>query len=262
MKNILSFYRKVKYYFYLKNYFLIHNYSFSFPKIIDESEIISWKFSLINLKNLTSKLEDEIQNDIILKKADEIIEHEFNLLGYNYFKNKSEFNFSSYKNINWHYDPSSDSHFDKDVWYRDLYKKINDNVDIKYPWELSRFQHLILLGQAYKSSNNEKYTNEFVNQIIDWIENNKINFGINWSCTMEIGIRASNWLIALLYFIESPKIDSFFLKRFLRSIYEHGNHIKNNLENLQTYTSNHYAANVLDYFLFPYLSESYKKISG
>jgi hypothetical protein len=61
-------------------------------------------------------------------------------------------------------------------FYRNIRYCHLKGVDVKVPWELSRFQHLIILGQAYVLTNNEKYSTEFINQINDWIENNPIGF--------------------------------------------------------------------------------------
>ena len=59
-------------------------------------------------------------------------------------------------------------------------------MDIKVPWELSRFQHFTILGQAYILSKEEKYAQEFVNQVTDWIEHNPVGFGVNWACPMDV----------------------------------------------------------------------------
>ena len=122
-------------------------------------------------------------------------------------------------------------------------------IDIKYPWELSRCQHFILLGEAYALTKDEKYAIEYRNQILDWINNNPVRYGPNWSYTMEVSIRIANWLVALLYFIYSSSLDDHFLLRLMASVQEHGYHIGNNLENLQAFTSNHYVANLSGLFI-------------
>jgi len=66
---------------------------------------------------------------------------------------------------------------------------------------------------------------------------------------MEVGIRIVNWIVALMYFVDSDEIDDEFLQLICNSAIAHGSHIYNNLENLQTYTSNHYAANIAGLFI-------------
>ena len=126
---------------------------------------------------------------------------------------------------------------------------------------MSRFHHLILLGQAYAYTNQEKYTLEFINQISDWIESNPIRYGINWSNTMEVGIRVANWTIALLYFQKSCHLTKDFLKQYLKSIQEHGNHIYKNLENLQPINSNHYIGNLFGLYILSSICPSLKDSS-
>ena len=53
------------------------------------------------------------------------------------------------------------------------------------------------LAIAYRFTKDEKYVIEIKNQIIDWINNNPYCCGPNWVCAMDVGIRASNWLVAL-----------------------------------------------------------------
>ena len=246
----LSFYRKVKYFFYLKFSFIFRNFNFFKVNRSNLEKIKGWRKSLINNKSLLQKIEVDFNEDVVRLNAKKIVNHEFYLLGINYFDNNNLISDdSNYKRIDWQFDPSSKTYFDKDVWYRFASKDLPIAVDIKYPWELSRFQHFIILGQAYRITKDELYAKEYKNQILDWINHNKVKYGVNWSCTMEVGIRVSNWLISLLYFIESPEIDDIFLNKLLDSVFQHGNHISNNLENLQTYTSNHYVANISGLFI-------------
>ena len=75
-----------------------------------------------------------------------------------------------------------------------------------------------------------KYAEEFANQITDWIKNNSVGFGVNWSCTMDVAIRAANWLVAKEHFSEEGLIPDNFWNEFYTSIYEHGKFIIKHLE--------------------------------
>ncbi|MDH5763414.1 MAG: heparinase II/III family protein [Nitrospinota bacterium] len=127
-------------------------------------------------------------------------------------------------------------------------------VDIKVPWELSRMQHLTQLARAYSLAVNgvkgayppEKYSNEFRNQILDFISSNPPRFGVNWHCPMDVGIRVSNWLVAYdLFKAEGASFDANFEQAFKNSVYDHGLHIIQNLEWNPTLRSNHYLADIV-----------------
>lgn len=129
-------------------------------------------------------------------------------------------------------------------------------VDVKVPWELARMQHLPQLAWAYGETKEEKYVREFQNQILDFIATNPPRFGVNWSCTMDVGIRIANWLITYdlmqCYGASfSPEFETFFIS----SVYDHGKHIIHHLEWMPTFRSNHYLANCVGLlFVGAYLS--------
>jgi Heparinase II/III N-terminus/Heparinase II/III-like protein len=139
-------------------------------------------------------------------------------------------------------------------------------VDIKIPWELSRMQHLPQLAWAYGLASQgvegtqpaEAYSNEFRNQILDFIATNPPRFGVNWHCPMDVGIRVSNWLVAYDVFkAQGAAFDPEFEQVFKNSIYDHGLHIFQNLEWNPTLRSNHYLADITGLlFVSAYLPRS------
>lgn len=142
-------------------------------------------------------------------------------------------------------------HFDFKTGYRwnpkKFYKEIEipyGKADIKVPWELSRFQHAAVLGQAYWLTGDEKYTEEFVRQVEDWIDRNPPKFGVNWACTMDVAIRVANWILGFYFFKDSKTLTDDFLVKFLKSLLIHGRHIMANLEN-KGITNNHYLADLV-----------------
>ena len=149
----------------------------------------------------------------------------------------------NYEPINWHVDFISGYMWSESIWYKNIRYGLKHGMDIKVPWELSRFQHLITLGQAYVITGDEKYSLEYIYQITDWIENNPPRFGVNWRCTMDVAIRAANWILSLSFFKNSKLITNEFLFYFIKNIYVHGKHIINNLE-YGLITSNHYLSDI------------------
>jgi len=220
-------------------------------KELSLKSIEEWRITIKSFSNFPFLTNSAMHKDDAVSKAERVLNHQFTLLGKEYFKQK--------QNIDWHYDPSSGLKLPENKWYRSIRKHLPKGVDVKYSWELSRCQHFILLGQAYQITKDERYAIEFRNQITDWIEKNPLNYGVNWACTMEVAIRISNWLIALIYFTDSLHLNNVFLKNLLASVFEHGNHIKNNPENLQTYTSNHYVANISGLFILSLMIPAHRK---
>jgi hypothetical protein len=91
----------------------------------------------------------------------------------------------------------------------------------------------------------EQYALEFRSQVLDFIANNPPRFGVNWKCTMDVGIRVANWLVSYdLFRAYGAKFDGEFDKVFMRSVYEHGLHIVNNLEWGESLRSNHYLSDI------------------
>ncbi|MED2785249.1 alginate lyase family protein [Bacillus thuringiensis] len=173
----------------------------------------------------------------IIEDAELICCHVFNLLG----SGEKELG----KKIPWNEDFKSGF-----IWENEFYRDIkiidlNNNADVKVPWELSRFQHINTLGKAYWITKDARYAKEFQNQIIDWIEKNPVELSVNWACTMDVAIRAVNWIEGYQFFKDCKEIGQEFWVIFHKSIYQHGKFIFNNLENKGDYTGNHYLSNIV-----------------
>ncbi len=191
----------------------------------------------------------------IIKSADNLCDHKFDLLG------SGKINLG--KDINGQCDFKNGFIWDNKKYYKDIeIVNLENKADIKVPWELSRFQHLLTLGKAYLYSNkNNKYSKEFVEQITDWIAENPPCFGVNWACTMDVAIRAVNWIWGFCFFKDSENITDEFLLNFLKSIYCHGEFIMENLEWSDKYSSNHYLSNIVGLLHIGVMFPEFKKSS-
>lgn len=197
----------------------------------------SFFFSSLNKDNYTARLSSLNINNEIINDADQICNHIFNLLG----SGKIDLGIE----IPWNKDFKTGFE-----WANQYYKDIKlidftNNADVKVPWELSRFQHLFTLGKAYWITNNEKYAIEFKEQIENWLKKNPIEMSVNWTCTMDVAIRAVNWILAYSFFRDSKEINETFWLEFNKSLYLHGKFIFKNLENKHHYTGNHYLSNIV-----------------
>ncbi len=146
----------------------------------------------------------------------------------------------SNQRIEWRRDPRSGYLWPLD-YHRDISFMRSDGSDIRVVWELNRLAHLITLGQAYAASKDERFTDAFLAQLRSWTEQNPYGRGPNWTCAMEVALRAINLLAAFHFFRESPQLDTQFL---LRLFQQHGRFIRSNLEFSYIATSNHYLSDV------------------
>ncbi|HEY1293195.1 MAG TPA: alginate lyase family protein, partial [Chloroflexota bacterium] len=117
-----------------------------------------------------------------------------------------------------------------------------DPCDIKVPWELSRCHHWVALGRAYALEPDPRYAAEFAAQLDAWLEDNPWPYGVNWSRSMEVAVRAVNWLWAAALFADAPEFTPALKGRLLKAMLQHGNQILHNLEYSDN-NGNHYLSN-------------------
>ena len=98
--------------------------------------------------------------------------------------------------------------------------------DPKVVWELNRHAHFVTLGQAYWLTDDDRFAAGFVDQVSAWIDANPVGMGINWASSLEVAFRSIAWLWALGLCIDSREVTPDFFARLLKSLIEHGRHIK------------------------------------
>ncbi|HSN28137.1 MAG TPA: heparinase II/III family protein [Kofleriaceae bacterium] len=130
-------------------------------------------------------------------------------------------------------------------WPRDVPGPLLGSVtgsDIKRPWELSRFQHLLPCALAYWLSGDERMVREIRDEVVDWWEHNPFGMGVNWACAMEVGIRALTWLFLLDVTFDSAELSQDLRSRWLRSIFQHGRFIRALPETSARVAGDHFVA--------------------
>lgn len=140
----------------------------------------------------------------VIKQADDILAHVFNLAGCPPTKLGAE--------IDWSADPH-----DYDQW----------------PIALNRHTHWLTLGRAYAATKDEKYAQEFVSELRSWLAALPIYIGANWiegphlergkiPLSLDAGIRmAQSWWQAYGYFKDSPSFDVDAQMLMFGSMYDH-----------------------------------------
>lgn len=234
---------------------------------------LSSNYTLNSLLDFT-----ELRNSINQEVINHYIKHEFDLLGsgwvcWNSTKNlelNSEHNFfakklfeymsKDYQFIDWQLDVKSGFEFKNTKQFDEQIINRSKNVDIKNCWELGRLQHLPQLAFASVSlENKEELILEFKNQCLDFIVSNPIGMGVQWACTMDVGIRVCNLLVAYDIFKQGDVnkiMNDEFTLIFTDSIYRHAEFIYNHLEYKEGAAGNHYFFNLVGLlFTTNYLSE-------
>lgn len=176
---------------------------------------------------------DDEDRRLLLERADAVAAHRFDLLGSGPVDLGAE--------IDWCLDFKSGRRWPlrHSLLIQPLFF---DGSDIKVPWELSRCQHLPLLAAAFKLSGERRYLDEIGAQLDSWIEANPVEMGPNWLCTMDIAIRAANWVAALAICAEEASGQPW-AERVAESLLLHGRFIRSHLETAEART-NHYLSDV------------------
>lgn len=131
----------------------------------------------------------------------------------------------------WRRDPRSGYEWPLD-YHRDIKLLRSDGSDIRVLWELNRLGHLLRINDA----------TEFIDELKNWHDQNPYARGPNWTCAMEVALRAINILVAFENL--RPQLDAEALLFVLHLLQQHGEYIHNNLEFSYIATSNHYLSDV------------------
>jgi uncharacterized heparinase superfamily protein len=192
-------------------------------------------FSNTDFRSITD-YENQCPNDYerILKSAKRALNNEVNLLGTGYI-NLGE-------KIDWHKDYKTNIRWKSQYISKISYSTSSNLSDVKIPWEISRLQWLIPLGQAYLLNKDEKYPTKVKEILTDWISENPYAQSVNWACTMEVALRIFTWTWFFHVFKNSKAWeDTEFRSLFLRSLYMHGDFTEKFIEKSDI-NGNHFTA--------------------
>ena len=159
----------------------------------------------------------------IVDRADTILRHEFELLG----SGARELGHA----LPWHTDFKTGRQWPL-LYSTDIeFIELDRPSDVKVPWELSRCQHFVRLGQAYWLTGDERYAREFASETTDWSASNPFCRGVNWACAMDVALRAVSWIWGFHFFADADACrDPGFRSAFLRALFLHGEFIVKFLE--------------------------------
>lgn len=173
----------------------------------------------------------------VLAKAEDALAHRFELLGSDPVELGPCIDWLTDFKTGFRWEPG----FFADLVLVDL---AND-ADVKVPWELSRCQHFVTLGQAFWLTGGERYAAEFAAQLRSWLDANPAGGSVNWGNAMEAAIRIVNWLWAVSLMRDATSFTREDRVRFLCSALEHGRFVVDHLEMIPgCAASNHYLSDL------------------
>ena len=143
--------------------------------------------------------------------------------------------------IDWHVDPESGARWPL-VHYTRVPLQPEASAEVKWPWELSRCQHLPLLALAYRQTRDPTYRSAVESQCASWQCANPVEIGVNWRCTMDVAIRAANWAVALALLTDGGE-RSAWVDNALARVLEHVRFVSRTLE-FGAVRGNHYVADL------------------
>lgn len=104
--------------------------------------------------------------------------------------------------------------------------------DNEWTWQFNRHGFWVSLGRAYWDTGQERYAEEFVRQMVDWVRKNPVPLQgadqrpfSRWR-TIEAGIRmAHTWPYAFFYCLSSPAFTEEAIVTMVRSMVEHARYL-------------------------------------
>ena len=156
------------------------------------------------------------------------------------------------KPIAWHRDMKSGFRWPSDRWWKDSIKahKGVKGADPKVPIELGRLQHLPRIPVLIKTLGRDPtpFIQEYHDQVRDFLNSNPPGIGLNWTYSMDVGIRAMNLLLAWDLFKEIDEegvLDQSFDRLLHSSVADHARYILDHLEFQDGLSGNHYLYNII-----------------
>ena len=177
-------------------------------------------FSALELPRRASLLREHLpqQAENIIREANEICRHRFQLLGYRDLDYGAE--------IDWHLDVVHGIRSPLIPWFKINFLDFSQVGDHKVTWELNRHQHLVTLAKAWLLTNDNTYVREIVAQWYSWKQANPYPLGDNWASSLEVAFRSLSWIWLQQMLAVSRAVPAGFQQELLRALALNGRHIE------------------------------------
>jgi len=101
------------------------------------------------------------------------------------------------RDINWHIDSKSGYEWPIIPFYRQNFRKFfNKDIDIKFPWEVSRLYFLTDIAGQCLADEGGSGLEEYKRILLEWDRANPFLMGVNWFSTLDVAVRAVNIIIS------------------------------------------------------------------
>lgn len=127
--------------------------------------------------------------------------------------------------IDWHKDPGGDYVWPAVHWSRIQLVDSISTPDPKFVWELNRHQFLIWMAMSYFLNDRADHAEFTLQTIEDWIGNNPYDQGINWSESLEVGMRLISWIWVVELLKGAQALTAERLERMVCAMHLHARHI-------------------------------------
>lgn len=128
--------------------------------------------------------------------------------------------FSDFNGKNWMYGHVSE--FLKKVQDKLISKQFNLPT-LPVSIEFNKHSHFVELARAFLVTSNERYTQEFILELEEWVHRNPIHYGISWIDPMAVAQRMISWMISIFMFIgNSSYLQGEHLESVIKNILLHG----------------------------------------
>jgi hypothetical protein len=172
-----------------------------------------------SIESLVALLRQRLPGQVeqIVKQAEKICRHRFDLMGY------EDLDYGS--TIDWHVDPVHGKRAAQRLFYKVRYLDFDEAGDSKITWELNRHQHFVTLAKAYRLTGNPRFADEILRQWRQWQADNPYPVGINWASSLEVAFRSLSWIWSC-HLLEGSRGLPDFREEWLRGLAQHGRHIE------------------------------------
>jgi hypothetical protein len=163
-------------------------------------------------------LRSTVTAESIVALADQIVLHRFPLLG---------IEIETGPEIRWRRDYVNGKETGIDYFRRIPYLDASVAGDHKNIWELNRHQHVVLLAQAYRLTEQRRYLDEIGSELDSWLEANPVQRGINWASALEVAFRSLSWM--WVDHLAGGYLGAERRGRLWQGLYQHALHLEANL---------------------------------
>lgn len=163
---------------------------------------------------------------------------------------------ADYEPIDWQIDFKSGARFNAGIHHSKLQYGVISGVDAKVSADLGRLYQLPLLAKAYHYFKDEKYKNEMIAQLLDFIAYNPAEYGASWRANMNVSIRAAN-IVTALDILGRDELENELSAVIMENLEAHGKYIMENLEFPEEhFHPNHFIANLTGLLMVACVTEN------